>query len=240
MGAILLISQNEHFAGNLPRYLAWSNFNYHQVASFESADQFIKDHAVIVLMIDAQDTPYLDLYRYCNHISSNIVNLPIIISYNKNDIYQGSYRMCRSHTFVTHDTPPIDILITIKMLDAKFHKSDKLPTPPSSMVKCDLRIDHNQSVVLIQNKEIKLKRTEFLILQLFLEYPGRIISRENILEAVWADADIHEIKNLRIIDSHINQLRKSMQKFDIEYLYIETIREKGYRLVYIEQAKPLL
>jgi two-component system phosphate regulon response regulator PhoB len=68
--------------------------------------------------------------------------------------------------------------------------------------------------------------TEFRLLRHFLEHPGRVFSRERLLDSVWGqDSEIE----LRTVDVHIRRLRKAInagQKADI----IRTVRSAGYAL----------
>jgi two-component system phosphate regulon response regulator PhoB len=73
---------------------------------------------------------------------------------------------------------------------------------------------------------VALGPTEFRLLRHLLEHPGRVFSRERLLDAVWAhDADIE----LRTVDVHVRRLRRAMNaggKADL----IRTVRSAGYAL----------
>ena len=68
--------------------------------------------------------------------------------------------------------------------------------------------------------------TEFRLLRHFLEHPGRVFSRERLLDAVWAhDADI----GLRTVDVHVRRLRQALNAGGGEDLF-RTVRGSGYAL----------
>src|SRR3546814_10544728 len=73
-------------------------------------------------------------------------------------------------------------------------------------------------------KAVPLGPTEFRLLRHFLEHPGRVFSRERLLDAVWGqDTDIE----LRTVDVHIRRLRKAINDnggADV----IRTVRSAGY------------
>jgi two-component system phosphate regulon response regulator PhoB len=73
---------------------------------------------------------------------------------------------------------------------------------------------------------VQLGPTEFRLLRHFLEHPGRVFSRERLLDSVWGhDSDIE----LRTVDVHIRRLRKAVNiggRADI----IRTVRSAGYAL----------
>lgn len=76
-------------------------------------------------------------------------------------------------------------------------------------------------------KTIHLGPTEFKILQCFLELPGKVLSREHIMNHVWGYASQVEP---RTIDVHINRLRSALREDEDEISLIRTIRSAGYSL----------
>lgn len=76
-------------------------------------------------------------------------------------------------------------------------------------------------------KDIHLGPTEFKILQCFLELPGKVLSREHIMNHVWGYGSQVEP---RTIDVHINRLRTALREDEDEASLIRTIRSAGYSL----------
>jgi two-component system phosphate regulon response regulator PhoB len=73
---------------------------------------------------------------------------------------------------------------------------------------------------------VPLGPTEFRLLRHFLEHPGRVFSRERLLDSVWGhDSDIE----LRTVDVHIRRLRKAINAGDKADI-IRTVRSAGYAL----------
>jgi two-component system phosphate regulon response regulator PhoB len=67
--------------------------------------------------------------------------------------------------------------------------------------------------------------TEFRLLKHFLEHPGRVFSRERLLDSVWGrDSDIEP----RTVDVHIRRLRKTLEPWKLEDM-VQTVRGTGYR-----------
>jgi two-component system phosphate regulon response regulator PhoB len=75
-------------------------------------------------------------------------------------------------------------------------------------------------------KPVTLGPTEFRLLRHFLEHPGRVFSRERLLDAVWShDPDI----DTRTVDVHVRRLRQALNIGDQPDL-IRTVRSAGYSL----------
>jgi two-component system phosphate regulon response regulator PhoB len=80
--------------------------------------------------------------------------------------------------------------------------------------------------VLREGKPVHLGPTEFRLLRFFLERPGRVFSREQLLDAVWGP-DIYV--EPRTVDVHIRRLRKALNAGTTADL-IRTVRSAGYAL----------
>ena len=90
----------------------------------------------------------------------------------------------------------------------------------------DLEMDVAAHRVRRGGDSIALGPTEFRLLKHFLEHPGRVFSRERLLDAVWShDPDI----DLRTVDVHVRRLRKAVNEGDKPDL-IRTVRSAGYSL----------
>ncbi len=75
-------------------------------------------------------------------------------------------------------------------------------------------------------REVKLGPTDFRLLRYLMEHPGRVFSREQLLDAVWG-RDVYV--ELRTVDVHIRRLRKVLNTPE-EGDLIRTVRSAGYAL----------
>jgi two-component system phosphate regulon response regulator PhoB len=90
----------------------------------------------------------------------------------------------------------------------------------------DLALDLSAHRVSRAGQSIHLGPTEFRLLRFFLERPGRVFSREQLLDAVWGrDAEVE----LRTVDVHIRRLRKALNEGGHKDL-VRTVRAAGYAL----------
>jgi two-component system, OmpR family, phosphate regulon response regulator PhoB len=90
----------------------------------------------------------------------------------------------------------------------------------------DLSLDVSAHRVTRSGNALHLGPTEYRLLRFFLERPGRVFSREQLLDAVWGrDAEVE----LRTVDVHIRRLRKALNAGGRSDL-IRTVRSAGYAL----------
>ncbi len=90
----------------------------------------------------------------------------------------------------------------------------------------DLALDGATHRVTRSGEAVHLGPTEFRLLRFLLERPGRVFSREQLLDAVWGrEAEVE----LRTVDVHIRRLRKALNGAD-RHDVIRTVRSAGYAL----------
>jgi len=90
----------------------------------------------------------------------------------------------------------------------------------------DLTLDKVTHRVRRGEREVHLGPTEFRLLQHLMEYPGRVFSREQLLDAVWG-SDVYV--EARTVDVHVGRLRKALNENE-ERDPIRTVRSAGYAL----------
>ena len=90
----------------------------------------------------------------------------------------------------------------------------------------DLAMDQDAHRVTRAGRPLHLGPTEYRLLEFFLQHPGRVFAREQLLDAVWG-RDIHV--EPRTGDVHIRRLRKAINQ-DQEVDLIRTVRSAGYAL----------
>ena len=105
-------------------------------------------------------------------------------------------------------------------------------TRPSTMGQTmsygDIILDAEQHKVMRNGKPHKLGPTEYRLLSVLIERPGRVWSREQLLDRVWGhDAEV----DFRTVDVHVGRLRKALHQND-EPNPIRTVRGAGYSLDY--------
>ena len=90
----------------------------------------------------------------------------------------------------------------------------------------DLVLDRVRHRVTRGGSDIHLGPTEYRLLDFFMQRPGRVFSRERLLDAVWGANTYVEV---RTVDVHVGRLRKALRVADAPDL-IRTVRSAGYAL----------
>lgn len=89
-----------------------------------------------------------------------------------------------------------------------------------------LYIDEYKRIVVRGDKEIDLTNTEFEILYLLANNPGRVFSKEQIYDIVWKESYTGDYN---IVMSHIRNIREKIEDNPSKPIYIQTVWGVGYR-----------
>jgi two-component system response regulator RegX3 len=89
-----------------------------------------------------------------------------------------------------------------------------------------IRMDIDARRCFLGDKEIKLRKKEFALLRLLLENPGRVLTREVLIDRVWGSDYVGDTKTL---DVHIKRLRTLIEDDPKNPTGITTVRGVGYR-----------
>jgi two-component system phosphate regulon response regulator PhoB len=90
----------------------------------------------------------------------------------------------------------------------------------------DLVLDRGRHRVTRAGQDVHLGPTEYRLLDFLMQRPGRVFSRERLLDAVWGANTYVEV---RTVDVHVGRLRKALRQTNAPDL-IRTVRSAGYAL----------
>lgn len=221
--AKILIIEDEKDIIELVEYnLEREGYHVSAAKSGEEALNLLKTEKPDLVILDLM-LPGMDGLEICRIIKQDPkgMNLPIIMLTAKSeeaDVVVGL--QMGADDYVTKPFSPKVLLARVKALLRRI--SEKGRTDEVRTIG-DLRIDMPKHKVTFKGKAIDLTTIEFNILEFLSRYPGRVFSRDQIMDKVW-----NEGKFIidRAVDVHIRGLRKKMN--DAADL-IETVRGVGYR-----------
>jgi two-component system alkaline phosphatase synthesis response regulator PhoP/OmpR family response regulator RpaB len=94
----------------------------------------------------------------------------------------------------------------------------------------ELSINFKSRSVSMRGNSIKLTKTEFELLELFVSYPDEVLSRDFIQQQIWRDSQLYQTS--RAVDVHVQRLRKKIEKEVEKPEYILTVSGVGYKFQY--------
>ena len=122
---------------------------------------------------------------------------------------------------------PAELVLRVKSILRRTAAATPLGTPNTTLEQADLVIDLDRHEVTRDGRPIPLTRVEFRLLVTLVEAGGRVLSRDQLLDAVYGQ-DQSEVLD-RTIDVHVGRLRDKLADDAEAPRYVATVRGVGYR-----------
>jgi DNA-binding response OmpR family regulator len=135
-------------------------------------------------------------------------------------------------------TKPFGILELVARVKAIFRRMDRVAATTDKAQTTfhykDLQIDAERREVSLRGKRVELTAKEFDLLLHFVQHPGRVYTRSQLLDLIWGYGhDGYE----HTVNSHINRLRAKIEQNPAEPDYILTVWGVGYKFADPDSAK---
>lgn len=179
---------------------------------------------LIVLDIMLPDASGLDVVK---KLKKKFEEIPVIfLTARKSDLDMILGLELGADDYITKPFNPRALVARIKAVIRRYEIGSKT----RNIVKLgDVEIDMNSYSIIRNGKKEELPRKEFELLKFLLENPGKVLTRQEILDKVWG---IDFFGDFRTVDVHISKLRER-----IGNNFIKTVRGVGYKLVISEDEK---
>ena len=225
MNARIMVVEDEDALTTLLRYnLEADGYNVETIARGDEADTKLKEHLPDLIVLDWM-LPGLSGIELCRRLRARNETkaLPIIMLTargEESERVRGLATGADDYMVKPFSVP--ELLARVRAL-LRRASPERLAT---KLEFGDLELDRDKRRVARSGRPIDLGPTEYRLLEFFLERPGRVFSREQLLDSVWGrDIYIDE----RTVDVHIGRLRKLLN-LDGETDPIRTARGAGYAL----------
>ncbi len=223
MKKILVVEDEPEIRTLLDNFLTHEGFEVSLAGDgVEALSMFGRAHFDLVLL-DIM-IPKIDGFGVCEVIKKQS-DVPVMFLSALND----DKSQIKGYDLMADDyvTKPFSMPILIRKINALLRRNDTTGARKDPLLVCgDILINTDTMEVTVAGTPVELTSREFDLLCTFAKNPGRVYSREMLLDLLW---DYDSLVDERIVDCHIKNLRHKMGGD-----YIETVRGKGYR---IDRAK---
>src|SRR4051812_31225486 len=164
--------------------------------------------------------PDIDGFEVCRSVRM-FSNVPIIFLTSRSDEIDRVVGLeIGGDDYVVKPFSPRELLARIKAIRRRNDRPAE-KEPDNELRYGPITIDPERFRVACQGREITLTAQEFKLLELLVRHPGRVFTREQVLNRAWGEGGLVAD---RTIDVHVKTLRKKFGKFE----FIETVRGIGY------------
>ena len=190
----------------------------------EDGIEIARNEEIDIVILDIM-LPGMDGFEACKILREEFPSMGIIMLTAKTqDIDKIMGLEYGSDDYMTKPFNPTELVLRVKSL---FRRMEYKEDSDDRVIIYDVfKIDKYSRKFFKDNREMDLTPTEFSIIKLFIENPGRAFKRDEILNLVWGDDFVGDSK---IVDVNIRRLRSKIEDDPGEPYYIETIWGLGYR-----------
>ena len=192
----------------------------------EALEKLKKEHDVKVALLDVM-LPGIDGFEVCRRIRAMDNKIGIImLTARSQEMDKVTGLMTGADDYVTKPFSPAELTARV---DALFRRTgggeegvpsgDEISQPPFLLNLRNRTLEKN-------GQKLKLTPAEYSIVKLFMENPGKALSREEILDAVWGEDYYGELK---IVDVNIRRLRIKIEDNPQKPAYVNTVWGYGYK-----------
>ncbi|HNC88844.1 MAG TPA: response regulator transcription factor [Anaerolineales bacterium] len=220
---ILLVDDEPSIIQLSRMYFERDGFRIQEVGDGEAALEAVTKHHPALIVLDVM-LPKLDGFEVCRTLRAKGDQTPIImLTARDEDIDKILGLELGADDYLTKPFNPRELIARVKAI---LRRSDgKKQADGKPLHRGDLTIDPVSREVSIASQILDLRTQEFDLLFTLAEQPGRVFTREQLLQLAWG-FDFYG--QTRTVDVHIAHLRKKLEGSNIK---IETVTGVGYKLV---------
>lgn len=219
---VLICDDNKVLCEGLSAYLKEEGWNVIVTYNGESALEQLKRYAVDVVLLDIM-LPGIDGYEVCRRIRKICDVYIIMLSAKSQELDRVVGLEIGADDYVAKPFSLREIIIRINKAMARLHPNQKT----KKLMLAELTVYPDSYQVFVGNQEIHVSSKEFAMLTYMISNAGKVLTREQILDAVW-NFDFYG--DTRVIDGIIKRLRKKLA-IDGVHFSIQTVYGIGYKLI---------
>lgn len=219
---ILLVEDDERIRTSLRLALEDEGYDVDDAASGEVALEKFDVHPTDVVLIDVM-LPGIDGFECCRQIR-RLSTVPIIMVTARTDTHDVVAGLeAGADDYVTKPFVAKELSARIRALLRRTRSLDE----PSLMQFGDVEVRPDEGIVRRGGQEVHCTRTEFRLLCELAANPGKVLSREQLLDRVWG---YDYFGDGRLVDVHVRRLRTKIEPDPANPRHILTVRGLGYKL----------
>ncbi len=189
----------------------------------EEALNYVKNNKYDVMLLDVM-LPKYDGLQVCQLVRE-FSSIPIIMLTAKGEDMDKIMGLeYGADDYVTKPFNILELKARIKAILRRSQHTEKAPNKKTIEVG-ELRLEINSRRVFIKNQEMNLTAKEFDMLELFATHPGKVYSRDQLLDTIWGREYPGDV---RTVDVHVRRLREKIEPNPGQPEYIYTKWGVGY------------
>ena len=215
--SILIVEDEPQLAELMKDYLQQSDYAVDCLGDGDAVIEHVKSNSPSLILLDLM-LPGKDGMTLCREIRS-FSQIPIImVTARVEEIDRLLGLELGADDYICKPFSPREVVARVK---AVLRRQGPQPAANDTMV-----LDETRYKAIYKGDELDLTAVEFQLLKILVSEPGRIFTREQLMDKIYSD---HRIVSDRTIDSHIKKLRKKITQVSADQEIIHSVYGVGYK-----------
>jgi len=227
---ILVVEDDQPILDLIAKYLSAEGFTVHTALDGDSALKQARALKPNLIVLDVM-LPGMDGLEVCRRIQQESDVYVLMLTARAEEVDKIVGLSVGADDYMTKPFSPRELVARVKAIlrrDRKRDGRDNAPPERQTLSFEDLEINANAHEVSYKNKPVDLTQREFELLYTLAEQPGRVFSRDQLLEQVWG----HDFAGIdRVVDVTVGILRRKLEDDPANPMLIQTVRGIGYKFV---------
>jgi two-component system, OmpR family, response regulator BaeR len=220
---ILVVEDEPKIAALLRDYLVAADYRVSILASGDGAVDWVREHVPDAILLDVM-LPVEDGLSICRGVRAFSTIPILIITARVEEIDRLLGLELGADDYICKPFSPREVVARVKAVLRRAR-------PGVSAVAAPLELDQARFEARVRGRALALTPVEFRLLDKLAAQPGRVFSRQQLMDALYRD---HRVVSDRTVDSHVKNLRRKLVELGVDP--IASVYGVGYRLEWAEQA----
>ncbi|WP_339240884.1 response regulator transcription factor [Paenibacillus sp. FSL R5-0517] len=221
---ILIVDDDEKIVSMLRRGLAFEGYEVQTASNGAEGLSKLMDKEPDIVVLDVM-MPQIDGFEVCRRLREAGSKVPVLMLTAKDEVQSRVTGLdTGADDYLVKPFALEELLARVRALLRR--KSDSASTPDNRLMYEDIILDNDSREVLRDGQRLELTAKEFELLNLFMQNPRRVLSRDLIMDKIWG-YDYSGESN--VLEVYIAMLRQKTEEYGGKRL-IQTIRGAGYIL----------
>lgn len=229
---ILVVEDEPHIAAGLKLNLELEDYEVETARSAREASHLlVSTRRFDVILLDVM-LPDMDGFEFCTRLRKSGNLTPVIMLTARDESEARIHGLeVGADDYMTKPFEIDELLARVRSMVRRMswsHASEPVRQDTRILTFGDAHIDFDSHEVHVRDEPLELTRLELDLIHYFADNPGRVISREELLEEVWG---LSNYPNTRTVDNFIVRLRRYFEKDAKHPVHFLSVRGSGYKFV---------
>jgi len=224
---VLICDDQPDIVNALKIYLTPEGYRLFTAANGEEALELIRQQDIHLVLLDVM-MPLMDGITATAKIRE-FSNVPIILLTAKSETEDMVLGLnVGADDYITKPFVPVEVLARVRSQLRRYATLGSRPEPDANILTIGgISLNDRTKTVTVEGDPVSLTPTEYAILKLLMENPGKVYSTKNLYESVWQEAALGSEGAVAV---HIRHLREKIEINPSEPRYLKVVWGQGYKM----------